>query len=148
MLRSAKPACRPRQSLTSQRRRRQTTTAYLFILPGMLLFVAWTLYPLLYSLVMSFAERNLIKPSRFVGLDNYTRALSDPVFWLALRNTLLLAVITVPGQADPGPGPGAAARSAAARARVLPHDLLHLVVTSWVVVSLIFTDTCTTARPG
>ena len=78
-------------------RRRQTITAYLFILPGMALFLVWTLYPLLFSFVMSFAQWNLIKPSRFVGLENYTRALNDPVFWLALRNTISYTLITVPG---------------------------------------------------
>lgn len=124
---------------TSQRRRRQTTTAYLFILPGMLLFVAWTLYPLLYSLVMSFAEWNLIKPSRFVGLDNYTRALSDPVFWLALRNTLLYTVITVPGQMILGLAL-ALLLDQPLRARAFFRTIYYIpVVTSWVVVSLIFT---------
>ena len=47
---------------------------------------------------MSFAEWNLIKPSEFVGVNNYTRAVKDPLFWTALVNTLMYVAITVPGQ--------------------------------------------------
>jgi multiple sugar transport system permease protein len=121
-----------------RRRRRQTITAYLFILPGMALFLVWTLYPLLFSFVMSFAQWNLIKPSRFVGLENYTRALNDPVFWLALRNTISYTLITVPGQMILGLA-AALLLDRPLRARALFRTIYYLpVVTSWVVVSLIF----------
>jgi multiple sugar transport system permease protein len=105
----------------------------------MLLFVAWTLYPLFYSLIMSFTEWNLIKPSRFIGLSNYTRALADPVFWLALRNTLSYTLITVPGQMFFGLGL-ALLLDQPLRARAFFRTIYYIpVVTSWVVVSLIFT---------
>jgi multiple sugar transport system permease protein len=121
-----------------RRRSRQTITAYLFILPGMALFLVWTLYPLLFSFVMSFAQWNLIKPSRFVGLENYTRALNDPVFWLALRNTISYTLITVPGQMILGLA-AALLLDRPLRARALFRTIYYLpVVTSWVVVSLIF----------
>ncbi|MFN8570105.1 MAG: sugar ABC transporter permease, partial [Kouleothrix sp.] len=123
----------------ARRRYRHAATAYLFILPGMLLFVAWTLYPLFYSLIMSFTEWNLIKPSRFIGLSNYTRALADPVFWLALRNTLSYTLITVPGQMFFGLGL-ALLLDQPLRARAFFRTIYYIpVVTSWVVVSLIFT---------
>jgi multiple sugar transport system permease protein len=129
---------RPREA-TLRKRMRRALPAYMFILPGMLLFVAWTLYPLLYSFVMSFAEWNLIKPSRFVGLGNYTRALRDPVFWLALRNTLFYTLVTVPGQMIFGLGV-ALLLDRPLRARAFFRTVYYIpVVTSWVVVSLIFT---------
>jgi multiple sugar transport system permease protein len=117
---------------------RKALPAYLFILPGVLLFLVWTLYPLLQSLVMSFAEWNLIKPSRFVGLQNYTRAFADQAFWVALKNTLQYVVITVPGQMLLGllialllDGP--------MRARNFFRAIYYIpAVTSWVVVSLLF----------
>jgi multiple sugar transport system permease protein len=122
-----------------RRRLRRALPAYMFILPGMLLFLAWTLYPLLYSFVMSFAEWNLIKPSRFVGLANYARALHDPVFWLALRNTLFYTLVTVPGQMILGLGI-ALLLDRPLRARAFFRTVYYIpVVTSWVVVSLIFT---------
>lgn len=124
---------------TLRRRLRRALPAYLFLLPGTILFVSWTLYPLLYSLVMSFAEWNLIKPSRFVGLANYARALRDPVFWLALRNTLFYTLVTVPGQMILGLGI-ALLLDRPLRARAFFRTIYYIpVVTSWVVVSLIFT---------
>ncbi len=120
-------------------RLRRSVPAYLFILPGMALFMVWTLYPLLYSFVMSFAEWNLIKPSRFVGLENYSRALSDPVFWIALQNTIFYTLVTVPGQMLLGLGV-ALLLDGPLRARGFFRTVYYIpVVTSWVVVSLIFT---------
>jgi multiple sugar transport system permease protein len=136
-----------RPAIPAERRRvvparsafRKALPAYLFILPGMALFLVWTLYPLIDSFRMSFYEWNLIKPSRFVGLDNYRRAVSDPVFWMAFRNTLFYVVVTVPGQMILGltialllDGP--------LRARAFYRTIYYIpVVTSWVVVSLVFT---------
>lgn len=120
-------------------RLRKALPAYLFILPGMALFIVWTLYPLIQSFGMSFAEWNLIKPSRFVGLENYTRALGDPIFWTALGNTLFYTVVTVPGQMLLGLGI-ALLLDGPLRARGFFRTMYYIpVVTSWVVVSLIFT---------
>lgn len=137
----SQPAASPssRRRTPAGARARRLIPAYLFILPGTLLFMVWTLYPLLVSLVMSFTEWNLIKPSQFIGLENYRRALSDPVFWLALRNTLLYTIITVPGQMILGLGV-ALLLDAPLRARALFRTIYYIpVVTSWVVVSLLFT---------
>ena len=119
-------------------RLRKSIPAYLFILPGLLLFLSWTMYPLLYSLVMSFANWNLIKPSTFIGFDNYTRAFHDPLFWGALGNTLFYVVVTVPGQMILGLGL-ALLLDGPLRARAFFRTIFYIpVVTSWVVVSLIF----------
>ena len=120
------------------KRLRRAAPAYFFILPGMLLFAVWVLYPLLYAFVMSFAEWNLIKPSEFVGLDNYARALGDPLFWTALGNTLFYVVVTVPGQMVLGLG-AALLLSGPLAGRDFFRTVFYLpVITSWVVVSLIF----------
>jgi multiple sugar transport system permease protein len=133
----AAPAAKPGPSPLSKRLRRNLP-AYLFILPGMLLFAVWVLYPLIYAFVMSFAEWNLIKESEFIGLGNYTRALQDPIFWRALGNTLLYVAITVPGQMILGLGV-ALLLSGPLRGRDFFRTIFYLpVITSWVVVSLIF----------
>lgn len=139
LVQSQTSAAPRRKSGNMRQRLRRAIPAYLFLLPGMLLFVAWTFYPLLYSFLMSFAEWNLIKPSQFVGLENYTRALHDPVFWLALRNTIFYVLITVPGQMILGLA-AALLLDRPLRARAFFRTVYYLpVVTSWVVVSLIFT---------
>ncbi|HET8522625.1 MAG TPA: sugar ABC transporter permease, partial [Thermomicrobiales bacterium] len=122
-----------------RRRLRKAIPAYLFILPGMALFLVWTLYPLIYAFIMSFAEWNLIKPSRFVGLENYRRAFDDPIFWMALKNTIFYTIVTVPGQMVLGLAI-ALLLDGPLRARAFFRTLYYIpVVTSWVVVSLIFT---------
>jgi multiple sugar transport system permease protein len=118
---------------------RRALPAYLFILPAATLFVVWTLYPLLDAFRMSFYEWNLIKPSRFVGFDNYRRALTDDVFWMAFRNTLFYVVVTVPGQMIFGLAI-ALLLDGPLRARAVYRTIYYIpVVTSWVVVSLVFT---------
>lgn len=120
------------------KRLRKSIPAYLFILPGMILFLVWTFYPLASAFVMSFAEWNLIKPSVFVGIDNYTRAFNDPIFWTALGNTLFYALVTVPAQMALGLG-AAVLLSRNLWGRDFFRTIFYLpVVTSWVVVSLLF----------
>jgi len=135
----AVPSGATRRAFGRSRRARQMMIAYLFILPGTFLFVVWTLYPLLDAFRMSFYEWNLIKPSTFIGLDNYRRALHDDVFWRSVRNTLFYVVVTVPGQMILGLAI-ALLLDSPLRGRTLYRTIYYIpVVTSWVVVSLIFT---------
>jgi multiple sugar transport system permease protein len=68
-----------------------------FIWPAVLLVLAVTLFPLVYSLSISFQQVRLVPPSppRFVGLANYTTLLSQARFWQVLGNTAFLAVVSV-----------------------------------------------------
>ncbi len=127
-------------------KRRRTRTfrrllpVYLFILPGMALFLLWTLYPMLDALVMSFFQwnPNPAATSPFNGLGNYTQALSDPIFWRAFSNVLSYTVITVAGQMALGLAV-ALLLNRKLFARGLFRALFYLpVVTSWVVVSIAF----------
>ena len=57
---------------------RQTRVAYAFLAPGLLLFAAYRLYPLLEGLRLSFTNARLGRPlQQWVGLANYTRLLED-----------------------------------------------------------------------
>jgi multiple sugar transport system permease protein len=58
--------------------------------------------PVLLCVVLSFTNARLISPNgpEFVGLDNFTRLLSDPLFWKSLRNTLFFGVVVVPVQSS------------------------------------------------
>jgi len=116
-------------------------TALPFMLPGLVLVLVFVVYPLVRGLQMSLYHWNLVAPSQsqFVGLDNYVRALTqDPVFWTAVRNTVLYAVITVPAQMAIGLG-SALLLNAAIRGRAFFRALFYLpVVTSWLVVSYVF----------
>ncbi len=118
----------------------QRLTPYLFLLPGFILFVAWSFYPLLKALQISFYDWKLLpgQESVFVGLSNYQDVLTDPVFVMALRNTLMYAIVTVTGQMVLGLG-AALLVNQAVHGRVFFRTLYYFpVITSWVVVSLLF----------
>lgn len=70
----------------------------LFVVPYLLLFFLFTVLPVLVAIGLSFTYFNVLQAPGFVGLDNYVRLFTrDPVFTIALRNTLLIALVTGPG---------------------------------------------------
>ncbi len=70
---------------------------YILMAPYAILFLTFTIVPVIMSLGISFSYFNLLEPPRFVGLDNYIKLfLEDEVFVIALKNTLILAVVTGP----------------------------------------------------
>lgn len=69
--------------------------SYLFILVPVLLFFSFKIYPIVSALIMSFQEYGVMHSS-WVGLDNYYEVLTDPIFWRALRVTVVYTVGTVP----------------------------------------------------
>jgi multiple sugar transport system permease protein len=71
-----------------RRRRRGALTPYLFLAPGLLLFAAFRLYPLLDGLRLSFTNARLGRAQyAWVGLANYERLLADTRFHTSLWNT-------------------------------------------------------------
>lgn len=121
-------------------RARQMNAAFTFLLPGVFLFLVFNIYPLLKALQISFYDWSLMPgtPSEFVGLANYLRAVRDPVVSLAFRNTVLYTAITVPGQIVLAMA-AALLLNSLGRLKVLLRTLYYLpVITSWVIVSLLF----------
>ncbi|WP_217563113.1 carbohydrate ABC transporter permease [Paenibacillus sp. GbtcB18] len=77
--------------------RRGRLTPFLFILPWMIGFVAFTLGPLLFSLVISFYDWPIVGERTFVGFQNYVNMFTnDPLFWHSLGVTVRFAAIFVP----------------------------------------------------
>jgi multiple sugar transport system permease protein len=76
--------------------RKQTTAAYLFVLPFFVVFIAMLVVPLGYAGYLSLFENKLIGGQAFIGLANYARALSDPDFLVGLGRVLLFLVVQVP----------------------------------------------------
>lgn len=70
---------------------------YIMMSPYMLIFFTFTVIPVLFSMILSLFYFNMLEFPRFVGLQNYARLLlNDDVFLIALKNTLMFAVITGP----------------------------------------------------
>jgi sorbitol/mannitol transport system permease protein len=74
---------------------------WLLLLPSVIVLLAWMIIPLVMTLWFSIQYYNLIDPTTtgFAGLDNYRYLVTDPDFWVSLRNTLVLVasvlVVTV-----------------------------------------------------
>jgi multiple sugar transport system permease protein len=67
------------------------------VFPYCLLFFAFTVLPVIASIVISFTDFNMLEIPRFVGLKNYAKLfLEDDVFIVAIKNTIIFAVITGP----------------------------------------------------
>jgi raffinose/stachyose/melibiose transport system permease protein len=67
-------------------------TAYLYILPGFLIYVVFVLWPILDTLRYSFYDWDGFSTPKFAGLSNYARLWNDQVFQIALGNNLLFIV--------------------------------------------------------
>ena len=77
-------------------RDRQIRTAYLFILPVILYFLLTFIYPTLHAFWLSLNKWSIAEGSQFVGLRQYSDVLGDKLFWTSMRNTVILAFLSVP----------------------------------------------------
>ncbi len=76
---------------------RRTRTAYLFLSPWLLTVSVFWVYPLAYSLYLSFTKyKTLTTDTIWIGFANYSKLLSDPAFKQALLNTIIFVVGTIP----------------------------------------------------
>jgi multiple sugar transport system permease protein len=118
----------------------RTYTPYLFLIPGLALYLAWTVYPLLYQLYISFFDWKIMpgQVSEFVGLANYQAAFADKNFWLAMRNTAVYAIVTVAGQMIVGLALAILVHRVVIGKRFFRTIYYLPVVTSWIVVSFLF----------
>lgn len=75
---------------------REAITFYLFILPWVIGFLIFTFGPIVASLLLSFAEYDIVSPIEFTGLSNFKELFSDPLFYTSLSNTLYIVILAVP----------------------------------------------------
>ena len=76
---------------------KKNKTAYFMLAPFFLLFIIFTVLPVLLSIILSLTDFNMLQFPDFKGMTNYTRLfLDDEIFMLACQNTLVFAAITGP----------------------------------------------------
>ena len=86
-------------SISSKSRRlmiRETTTSYLFLAPFLVFFIMFVVYPMFMCVYTSFFDATMGREDIFIGFENYKTLFNDDVFWIALRNTLVIVVVSVP----------------------------------------------------
>jgi multiple sugar transport system permease protein len=77
------------------KRLRRAAWGYFFIAPSLLMFFAFSLYPMIDSILLSFQKYRL-NARGWIGFKNYQNLLHDQAFYTVLKNTLLYAVAIVP----------------------------------------------------
>ena len=71
--------------------------SYLFIAPFAVIFLIFTLLPVIIAIFLSFTSFNVLQPPVFIGLENYRRLFfEDKIFLIAIKNTFIFAVVTGP----------------------------------------------------
>lgn len=75
---------------------KRNISGYLFIAPTMLGFIVFMLIPTVAAVVLSFFDWDIVTDPVFTGLDNYTTAFKDPLFWNAIKVTLQYMIYHIP----------------------------------------------------
>jgi trehalose/maltose transport system permease protein len=92
------PSTRPRRRRKSALQRRQTRVAWLLLLPALAAVGFVAIYPLAKTIWQSFTNQEFLaglEPTKFVGLDNYSKLIHDTVFWNSVWVTVKFTLITV-----------------------------------------------------
>lgn len=75
---------------------KQDRMGRLFVAPPVILFLMFTLIPMIMAIGMSFTKYDVINPPSFVGLANFKKLIHDEFFWIALKNTCVYTILYVP----------------------------------------------------
>ncbi|WP_198957935.1 carbohydrate ABC transporter permease [Streptomyces sp. CB02115] len=98
---SRRPAAVSKEPLPHPLPRRRGTgarkqfTAWLFLVPALLVFGLFAWWPIVRSLLLSFQRTNLVEPAVWVGLDNFRTLFADPLLGTAVGNTVFFVVLGV-----------------------------------------------------
>ncbi|KAF2958118.1 hypothetical protein AS159_10380 [Thermotoga sp. Ku-13t] len=78
------------------RKRRHALLAYLLFAPFCVLLFVFRLIPFVNSIRMIFYKWDILGTPKYIGLGNFTRMMSDKVFWSSLWHTVYFVILTVP----------------------------------------------------
>ena len=76
--------------------RRETIAGYAFMLPSLIFFLGFVIYPMIQCIITSFFDSTMNREDIFVGFGNYIELFQDKVFLGALRNTVIIVLVSVP----------------------------------------------------
>jgi multiple sugar transport system permease protein len=100
LLSSERDVARPASGipLFASERVRETLAGWLFVLPALIGFLVFYLYPAIRAVEISFTDWNLLRAPKWVGFANYLRLLGDAKFWDSIRITAIYVVVNIPLQ--------------------------------------------------
>lgn len=108
------------------------------MVPLLLFVVVFTFIPAIWNFNISLQDYKILGESEFVGLQNYSRVLGDPLFWNAFKNTVFLALVIVPGQVLFGLFFASLLNERVRGVNVFRFLYFIPVIVSWVIVSVVF----------
>ena len=78
---------------------RQGISPWMFLLPALLFFIGYQVYPIVRVVWISFTDYQFLTnaPPNWVGFDNYANALRDPLMWQSLWRACLFTLMFLPG---------------------------------------------------
>lgn len=78
--------------------RRETCSAYLFLLPNLIFFVGFVIIPMVLCVYTSFFDSTMGKDAKdiFIGFENYVSLWKDEIFLRSLKNTFIIVIVSVP----------------------------------------------------
>ena len=76
--------------------KKRSKYAYMYITPFFIVFLIFSLFPILYSLVLSFCNMDVLSGKfTFVGLENYKRMIESGYFFRSIGNTILIWIMSI-----------------------------------------------------
>ena len=86
---------------SSINKKSERRAAYLFVIPAVILLLAFLVYPALQTVRYAFTDYNIMRPDRirFCGFNNFIELFQDENFWIAVKNTLYFTIVVVPSDA-------------------------------------------------
>ena len=69
---------------------RETVAGYAFMLPSLVFFIGFVIYPMIQCIITSFFDSTMNRDDIFIGFQNYIEMFHDSVFLGALKNTLFM----------------------------------------------------------
>jgi multiple sugar transport system permease protein len=110
-----------------------------FVLPVFLLFLVFRFGPAIVGILLSFFEYTLGDSPTFTGFDNFVRMFDDPLFWQALKVTVIFTVLYLPLSIATSLGLALLVRRSFRGSKVFRSVFFLPVITSLVLAATIFT---------
>ena len=82
-------------NIAKKRKKNVNNTAYLYVLPFVIVFLTFSIYPVIRTLYLSFTQYKGFGDPVPIGLENYKRVIGDKMFWRALGNTVKIWSVNI-----------------------------------------------------
>jgi multiple sugar transport system permease protein len=83
---------------------RESVFSWLMLTPPLLFLLAFLGYPFIYGVYLSFFQKEVARAASYVGFGNFVKLYNDPIFWQAVRNTIIFTGVATVLKASGGLG--------------------------------------------